>query len=76
MSVRSMARELQATELMDRIEGIGDLFAVEAKYHLTCLTDFRKRYRSLIRQRDSSKDELATEKKFRARAFVELVVHI
>ena len=36
-SVRQMATEMQDVELMARMEG-GDLVALEAKYHLECLT--------------------------------------
>ena len=36
-SIRQMATELQDTELMARMEG-GDVVALEAKYHLECLT--------------------------------------
>ena len=40
-----MATDLQETELMARIED-GDLVALEAKYHLECLTALRYYYRS------------------------------
>ena len=40
--VRQMAAELHETELMARMEG-GDLIALEAKYHLQCLTVLRNR---------------------------------
>ena len=50
-TIRLMATELQDTELMARIEG-GDLVALEAKYHLQCLTALRNCYRSLTRQHD------------------------
>ncbi|KAG0714919.1 hypothetical protein GWK47_013185 [Chionoecetes opilio] len=75
-NVRFMASDLQETELMDRIEGAGDLIALEAKYHLACLVGLRNRHRSLVRQRETSKDEPANVKKFKARAFAELLTNI
>jgi len=50
-TVRHLATELQETELIARLEG-GDLIAIDAKYHLQCLTELRNRYQSLERQRD------------------------
>ena len=44
-TLRQMATDLQETELMARIEG-GDHVALEAKYHLECLTALRNYYRS------------------------------
>jgi hypothetical protein len=46
-----MATYLQDTDLLSRIEG-GDLIALDAKYHLACLTLLRNRHRSLLRQRE------------------------
>jgi hypothetical protein len=40
-----MAIKLQDTALLARISG-GDLVAIEAKYHLDCLTRYRNKYRS------------------------------
>ena len=57
-----------------RIED-GDLTALEAKYHLTCLTSLRNRYRSLLRQRQSSHSNLE-ESQIDARVFVELFTHV
>ena len=44
-TLRQMATDLQKTELMARIEG-GDHVALEAKYHLECLTALHNYYRS------------------------------
>ncbi|KAG0715325.1 hypothetical protein GWK47_012185 [Chionoecetes opilio] len=44
--VRSMARDLLDSDLLTRIEGVGDLIALEAKYHLACLVGLRNRHRS------------------------------
>ena len=50
-SVRQMATELRETELMARMEG-GELIALEAKYHLQCLTALQNRFRSLVRKNE------------------------
>ena len=71
-----MARDLQDTALLTRIEG-GDLAALEAKYHLSCLAGLRNRHRSLLRQSQSQgSDEFLADSKIEARAFVELVTHV
>ena len=48
-NVRTMARDLQDTALLTKIDG-GDLTALEAKYHLACLTGIRNKHRSFLRQ--------------------------
>ena len=50
--MKKMAKDLQDTALLTRIED-GDLTALEAKYHLSCLTGLRNKYRSLLRQSQS-----------------------
>lgn len=50
-----MATELHKTELMARMEG-GDLIALDAKYHLKCITALRNRYRSLVRQHEQASE--------------------
>ena len=70
-NVRRMDIELQDTALLTRIEG-GDLTALEAKYHLSCLTALRNRYRSLLRQRQCFSSD-REEEKVEVRAFVELI---
>lgn len=74
-SIRQMATELQETELVARMEG-GDLIALEAKYHLHCLTALRNRYRSLVRKHEQEVGDSSEEKKMKARALVELVTYI
>ena len=69
-----MAIELQATALLTRFE-CGDLTALEAKYHLSCLTALRNRYCSLLRQRQCFSSD-REEEKVEARAFVELINHV
>ena len=44
-----MATDLQDVEIMARISG-GDMIPIEAKYHLSCLTKLRNRYRSFQRK--------------------------
>ncbi|KAG0727322.1 hypothetical protein GWK47_034911 [Chionoecetes opilio] len=75
-NVRSMARDLLDSDLLTRIEGVGDLIALEAKYHLACLVGLRNRHRSLIRNRENLQDASKPDKKARARAFAELVTYI
>ena len=69
------ATELGDTELSSRLAG-GDVIALEAKYHLTCLTGFRNRHRSLTRQRQNSSDCKKQERQIKSKAFVELVSHV
>jgi hypothetical protein len=54
-NVRSMATDLHDTDILSRIED-GDLIALDAKYHLACLTLLRNRHRSLMRQNQDSSD--------------------
>ena len=73
-NVRRMATDLQDIALLTRIDG-GDLTALEAKYHLSCLIALRNRHRSFLRQSESSSID-GEESKIEARAFVELITHI
>ena len=57
--------------MLTRIEG-GDLTALDAKYYLACLTIFRNRHRSLLRQNPGSDSSLQEIE----RAFVELITHV
>lgn len=77
--LRQMAHDMQDTKLLAHLSG-GDLVAIEAKYHLECLTTYRNRYRVYNCHRSSSStsqgstiDKVSMGK---ARAFVELVGHI
>ena len=73
-NVRRMAIDLQDSALLTRIEG-GDLTALEAKYHLSCVTALRNRHRSFLRQSETSSID-REEGKIEARAFVELITHV
>ena len=48
-NTRTMATGLLDVEIMARISG-GDMIAIEAKYHLSCLTKLRNRHRSFQRK--------------------------
>lgn len=54
--IRDMAKELGDFELLSRISG-GDLVAIEAQYHIGCLTKFRNSYRSLKRKEENVDDD-------------------
>ncbi|PIK36059.1 hypothetical protein BSL78_27124 [Apostichopus japonicus] len=72
--IKTMISELQDTELFARIVG-SDLMAMDATYHLTCLTHLRNRYRSHMRQLQKATintDDIMNE----ARTFVELAGYI
>ena len=73
-NVRRMATDLEDTALLTRIDG-GDLTALEAKYHLSCLTTLRNRHHSFLRQSESFSND-GEEGRIEARAFVELVTHV
>ena len=73
-NVRRMASDLQDTALLTRIDG-GDLTALEAKYHLSCLTGLRNRHRFFLRQSQGSNSD-GNEGKIGARAFVELITFV
>lgn len=62
-NVRSMARDLQDSDLLTRIEGAGDLIKLEAKYHFACLVGLRNRHRFLIRNRENLHDASKADKK-------------
>ena len=69
-----MAQDLQDVALLTRIEG-ADLAALEAKYHLACLTKTRNKHRSFLRKNEGSNIE-EEDGKIKARAFVELISHV
>ena len=67
-----MAIDLQDTARVARISG-GDLTALEAKYHLTCLTELQNRHRSkTLRQRRKCSEYQNEEHKSEDRALIEL----
>ena len=70
-NLRQIATQLGDFELLSRISG-GDLVAIEAKYHLNCLTSFRNKYRSFL-SKMSKISETDDEKINESRAFIELL---
>ena len=68
-----MAEDLQDTSLIAKLSA-GDLIAIEAKYHYNCLSAYKNRYRSFIRQQQS--DSKYEERQLLARAFAELMCYI
>lgn len=73
-NIRTMITELNDAQLMTRIVG-GDLMAMDAKYHLTCLVKLRNRYRTLTRKA-SQTPENTDQKMNESRAFVELTSYV
>lgn len=73
-NVRTMVTELQDTELLSRMAS-GDLIAIEAKYHLKCLTSLRNRYRAHVRKCNPQEENIS-EKMKEGVAFIELVNYI
>jgi len=73
--IRDMAKELGDFELLSRISG-GDLVAIEAQYHIGCLTKFRNNYRSLKRKEENVDDDSLNEMMNESRAFVELTTYV
>ena len=76
-NLRQIVNDLQDLEPLAKISG-GDLIAIEAKYHMKCLSNLRNKHRSF--QRKSKSDqflEAEEEERFNeARAFVELLEYI
>jgi len=72
----TVRNELQETELIVRMAEGGDLIAIDAKYHLQCLTELRNRYRSLERECDQESKSLSEEKETKVRVFAELCSYI
>ena len=68
-----MALEMQDTTLMAKLSA-GDVIAIEAKYHLQCLTAYRNKYRSFLQQHKRQPDLF--KERCKARAFAELVAHV
>ena len=57
----------------------GDLVAIEAKYHFSCLSKYRNEYRAHVRASASSSSnyyQCSADNKAKALAFAELVAYI
>ena len=74
-NVWNMALDLKDTSLLAKLEG-GDTIALEAKYHLNCLTKFRNHHRSHIRESQNDFNKSHEWKRKEARAFVEILEQI
>ncbi|XP_078343033.1 uncharacterized protein LOC144628793 [Oculina patagonica] len=72
-SIRNMAQEMQDTVMVAKISG-GDVVAIGAKYHLQCLTAYRNKYRSYVRQHETRQNILRERSK--ARVFAELASYL
>jgi hypothetical protein len=76
-NLRRIANNVKDFELLSRMSG-GDLVAIEAKYHMRCLTNLRNRERAEDRRKrseatwEAEEDERINE----SRAFVELIEFI
>ena len=70
-NVRSMAIDLQDTQLLTRIEG----GCYRSKVSLSCLTELRNRHCSFLRKKHCSNNNFEVSK-IEAGAFVELISHI
>jgi len=55
-NLRRMATDLRDTELLAKISG-GDFTAIEANYHLACLTSLRNKHCSYYRQNQCCSDD-------------------
>jgi hypothetical protein len=74
-NVRKIATTLGDFALLSRIAG-GDLVAIEGKYHMSCITTFRNRYRSYMSKTDNSSYRGDEEKMKESRAMLELLSYI
>ena len=75
-SVSQMATEMGDMDLLVKLS-VGDLVAIEAKYHLNRLLRYRNCYRSHLRAKSDSSSSLhSTDRRAKARAFAELISHI
>ena len=72
--IREMANEMGDSDLLVKLSGGIDIVAIEGKYHLSCLTSYRNRYRTFLRAQYASSQSSVCAKKARARAFSELVM--
>ena len=73
VSLRKMAREMDDNETFTKLSS-GDIVAIEAKYHFACLTKYRHRYCSYLREENKTTDERYEQAE--ARTFVELILYI
>ena len=53
--IKAMARELQDSAILSKLEGGSDVIALEIKYHLSCYVAYGNKYRSFMRDHDETK---------------------
>ena len=75
-NIRDMANEMCDSELLVKTSGGIDLVAIEGKYHLSGLTNYRYRYCAFSRAPSASCQSSIFVKQAKARAFAELVMHV
>ncbi len=71
-SIKDMAREMCDSEMLVKISGGIDLVATEGKYHFSCLSNYRNRYRTFCRAQAGS--SVSSNSQEKARTFAELVM--
>lgn len=75
-NLKRMVLDLEDFDVLAKISGGVDLIAIEAKYHMQCLTNLRNRHKSLLRKRSKDKTVLEAEEAAKineTRAFIELI---
>ena len=72
-SLHTMASDMNDHDLLTKLSG-GDFVAIEAKYHFPCITKYRNRYCSYLREKNNNTDFRYEQAK--ARAFTELILYI
>ena len=75
-AIRDMANEMSNSDMLVQMSGGVDLVAIEGKYHLSCLTNYRNRYRAFLRAQPVTSQSSISSKQAKARAFAELVMYI
>ena len=75
-AIRDMANEMSDSDMLVKMSGGVDLVAIEGKYHLSCLTNYRNRYRALLRAQSVTAQSSISSKQANARAFAGLGMYI
>ena len=68
-TIRDMANEMCDSELQVKVSGGIDLVAIEGKYHLSCLTNYRYRYCAFSHAQSASCQSSILVKQAKAHAF-------
>ena len=75
-AITDMANEMSDSDMLVKMSGGVDLVSIEGKYHLTCLTNYRNRYRAFLRAQSVTSQSSIYSKQAKARGFAELVMYI